>query len=129
MAALGYKEWENGFRNDNLPKTLLDTHYFLELGRCSSDGYHEGHTMVRCPIKVELFRMPGRDLKSIRDKVIENADAFIVSATAAANRLNYHEGLKNILFDGLEVEQLAESNDNGCIATMEFVALVVISNE
>lgn len=131
LKALGYKEWDGGFERDNIPKSILQDRFFLELGKGSATKFDQGDTEMRFPVKVMIFKPPGRDVNSIKDAAIAAGDAVLTACTSAANRLAAANGagFKNVMIDSFEVEQLSETNDNGCIVTMEFTVLVSISNE
>jgi hypothetical protein len=124
MEALSYVEWEDGFNSENIPSTMLNTAYFVETGKVTSERLEQQHIVVRVPFTVKLFRAAERDVKSLVDTMWALVDAAIDEVMNVTNRTTYGSGLVNVLFNSASVEPLAQSNDNGVIGSMEFTAIV-----
>lgn len=126
LNALGYKEWRDGFNFENIPRTLLDKSYCVELGVAVGLKDTQDSLDIDAPFTVRIFMKPRRESKGLIDEAIERADEIIFDLMAAVNRVTGTGGLKNIRFDTMTIEPLKDSNDNGVIAKITFAAHVII---
>jgi hypothetical protein len=128
LEALGYKEWADALASDgsNIPATLHDRAYHLELGVSTRTITHQDNMHVDVPVTVRLFVQKRRDTVSLRDRAVELAEAVIDACVLAANRLAA-SGIHDIAFENFVVEPYGETNDNAMKVSIEFTALVVKS--
>lgn len=127
LDALGYREWIDGFNFENIPPTLFDEAYHIELGQGRGLQNNQDHQIIEMPFTVRLFL---RGFLQPRDRIDEAtviADSIIASFIAPLNRLTQTPSLKNIRFDSVIIEPLAASNDNSLIVRLEFAALLITS--
>ena len=126
LRALGYTEWKEGFNFENIPKTKLDSSFHLELGDARAVSHSQDNLEIEVPITVRIFRAPGKNSSDIVDRAITKGDEVRAGMLAAADRLT-QSGIKNVLFETMAIEPLANSNDNGVIVTQGFTVVIVES--
>lgn len=126
LDALGFKEWEDAFNWENVPKTRLAKAYHLTQGAARPRKVCHDHTEMEVPLTIRLFKAPGRNTEALLDDAAELADSVVRDFVAARNRLTQAE-IKNVFFNDQSVEPLNESNDNGVVIQLEFTMLGVVS--
>jgi len=127
LTLLGLTEWSDGFNFQNIPRTLLNNVFHVELRQCNGAGNNQGAQHIECPISVRLFMSQGIDPKTLIDDAIVRADAFISDMIMAQNRLTFDTCVKDVKFDALDIEPIDASNDNGIIIKVDFTVLVIIA--
>lgn len=126
MQALGYTEWNDGFNWRNIPSTLLDQSFHVELNPSVGISNNQDSQDIETQFTVRIFRAPNREPNQLVDTATGLADTVIADLLRASIRTTQVE-LKNVRFNSMTVEQLDVSNDNGIVVTMVFTALVIIS--
>lgn len=124
MVSLGYIEHEDAFNFENIPRTLLDTAFHLELGTVSNANEAHDNVELSVPFAVRAFKRSFLLTKEGRDSAVVNADTIIDDFITSINKLN-DDVVYNIIFDSLNLLQLNDSNDNSIIIQLDFTALVV----
>lgn len=126
MKALGFKEWAGGFALDNVPRTILDGTYSVQMNQVTGLSVSQDGQELEVPFTVRIYSAPGRDPSGLIDSMISKVD-LVVSDFLKASHRTLHAGVKNIGFNSMVLEQLANSNDNGVIGVINFSAFVLIS--
>ncbi len=124
MNSLGYEEWTDAFNYNNISSTSYDSTYHLELQTSIGIKNNQNSQDVESPFIVRLFWRGKRDTGENRDTAITAADTIISEFIDPTNRL-VGSILKNIVFNSMTIETIAESNDNSIIIRLDFTALVV----
>jgi len=125
MQSLGYEEHPDAFNFDNIPSTDFDTMYHCEYLPSVPRTSDHSSIEITCPFRLRLPFHLNRDTGVKRDDVIESADLVVNDFIAAENRLG--TGIKNIEFDIMDIETIADSNDNAVRLILEFTAIIVKS--
>lgn len=125
LKALNYKEWDEAFTKENIPKTRMGCMFHLELGTIEGISNNQYDQVIEVPVTVQLFVPAMRDTKSVRDSAISITDSVISDIIKAGNRLTYSDSLKTVRFITASIEPLSDSNDNGAITNIEFRALII----
>ena len=128
LTLLGLTEWIDGFNFQNIPRTLLDEKFHVELGRCIGTGNNQGGQSIECSLRVNLFMAPTIDPKTLIDDAVVRADTLISDMIMAQNRLTFDTCVKDVKFNALDILPIDASNDNGIIINVDFTVLVIISS-
>lgn len=126
LSALGYTEWTDGFNWQNIPKTLLENRFHVELQPSVGISNNQDHQTIETQFTVRIFKAPTRDPKTLIDTGAGLADTVIADLLLASNRLT-QTGIKTVRFNSMAVEPFDTSNDNSLVVVMVFTALVIIS--
>lgn len=127
LRALNRVEHTDTFNFNNIPKPRLSTAFHLELGASSGESNNQDHQTSRVPVTVRLPYAPARAVKSIRDSAVEFADTVRAEFLNPQNRLTQTNSIKNVFYNTMTLEPLADSNDNGLIVNIIFTVLVITS--
>lgn len=124
LDSLGYNEWTDGFDFENIPETILDGAYHLEIGTLSSIGVE--HTMIdmEYPLTVRLYLKGFRDPASAIDESISQGEAIVCDITKIVNA--NQQGIKGVEFSTMQPIPKSDNNDNIILLEMEFTARVII---
>lgn len=126
MNALGYSEWTGGFNYENIPATLFDTVYHVELEQFTGIKNNQDNQEIECPFIVRYFVNGGREPNVAIDATMVKADTIISKFLKASNRLT-QANIKDIKFNNVSITSLNGTNDNSMILTLRFTAFVIIS--
>jgi len=122
LDALGYKEWDDVFNIENIPSTILNNSYHLEVSPVSGAGISHRVQNASMSVTLRVFLKGYRDIKTARDEAILSADGILCDIVASGTRLG--TSVKNIIFDGYSLLPLDDSNDNAIIIEMNFTTFV-----
>lgn len=125
MQALNYEEHPDAFNWDNIPSTDFDTMYHVEILPFVRQRIDQSSIEISCPIRLRVLFHLNRDTNTRRDDVVTFADEITNNFIAAQNRLG--TGIKTVEFDQMNIETIADSNDNAVILILEFTAIIVKS--
>jgi hypothetical protein len=124
MDGLGYREWTDGFNVENMPSTILDKMYHLEVGAIKSGPANQMHHIFDYPITVRVVFKGFRDPSSAIDLSLDAGQEILDDILSPAQRLQT-DGLKDIRPVNISVSPLADSNDNTVVIELEFSALMI----
>jgi hypothetical protein len=124
LDALNYREWEDGFNFENIPSTILDGSYHIEVGSITGGPANQVHHTFLMPITVRIFfkgyRTPGEAI----DAALNEANLILDEILKPSNRLQTN-GLKDVRPVSIQPVALQLSNDNAVILTMGFEAYLI----
>lgn len=126
LTSLGLAEWTDAFNSENIPRTLLDDTFHIEIGTVSRKFEHHDNIEINVPLTIRTFGRSFVDTGEGRDNAISLADTIIDEFVKAENRLNDTD-IKTIQFDNMNLNALNESNDNSLVLVLDFTALIVKS--
>jgi len=124
MDALSYVEHYDGFNFENIPGTKFDTAYHIEMGVARGLSNNQNCQVTEVPYTVRAFFAGGADPKAVLETSIASGDAIVAEMIDPSNRL-VQSGLKNVRFDSMSVEPVADSNDNSIVVKVDFTAMVI----
>ncbi len=127
LKALGRTEHTATFNYENTPRTRLATMFHVELGTTNGVSNNQDNQVGNVPVTVRIPFAPAREVMPIRDAAVVFADTVIADFLNPRNRLTQANSLKNVAFDSMNIEPLAESNDNGVVVVLGFSMLVITS--
>lgn len=120
-----FKEWEDAFNIENIPSNVLDKAWHLEFGAFTYTG--SAHTCLGfdCPVRLRVFVKGYRNPKEAVDLGLVLSDAIVKEVCKPSNRLT-QPLLKNVLPSVINVQALAESNDNVALVDLNFNCQIFI---
>lgn len=127
LTALGRVEHVDTFNFNNIPEPRLSKAFHLELGASTGETNNQDHQTARVPVTVRLPFAPARLVKPIREEAAVFADTVIAAFINPRNRLTQTNSIRNVKFDTMTMDPLANSNDNGLIVNLIFTMLVITS--
>jgi hypothetical protein len=125
LSALRLREWDQDHGFDLIPNTALDSVYYLNVLEASGVSNNHDHQVITVPLDVMIFAGPTRNVRSTSEIAISRGEAVIADFIRASNRLLF-EGIKDVKFDSMNLEPIAESNDNGSVITIRFSFLTMV---
>ncbi len=124
MDGLGYREHTDGFNIENIPSTIIDKSYHIEVITGTGGVINQHVQGVDMPITLRVFREGFRDPAAMRDEMLGDMQSIICDILTPAVRLT--SGIKNIVFDSFSLLPLDDSNDNSIILEMNFTNIVIL---
>jgi hypothetical protein len=124
--SIGLKEWKDGFNFDNIPANILDKSYHIESGPVVGIKLNMNDQELNAQVNVRVFQKGFRDPASAIDSCLQLSENFIKECVVPKNRLTGSNGIKNVVFENLSIEQIAATNDNAVIANMQFRVFVIL---
>jgi hypothetical protein len=111
LDALGYREWPDGFNTANIPSTLIDGSYHLEVGTIVGAPTNQHYQQIEFPLTIRLFSKGFRDPGPQIDTALDNAEEILDDLLDSTVR-NAQDGMKDIKLNTIRVVPLSVSNDN-----------------
>lgn len=124
--AIGLTEWLDGFNFSNIPSNIIDKSFHLEMGVATALKLNQTDQEIEYPITVRMFIKGFRDPASGIDTAIQYSEDLIKQAVNSVNRLTQTTGIKNVIFETLSIDPIADSNDNLVVASCVFRTLVIL---
>ena len=122
LDGLGYREHKDGFNFENIPQTLLDESYHLEIATITGSTTNQLTTFFEYPLNVRIFLKGFRDPASAIDDAITRAEEILADILSPSVR--YGDDVKDIVPNTIEVNPLAITNDNDVILEMTFTSRI-----
>jgi hypothetical protein len=123
---IGFVEWTDPFNIENIPSTVLEKAFHVELGT----GVPKTHTQtlleVLLPVTVKSFRKGYRNAASALRACSADVDTVMNELMKAENRFT-QSTIKNVLLSRFSFDRLGTTNDNIAILSMEFEVLVLFN--
>lgn len=120
LDVVGFREHDDGFASDNIPSTIIDGSYHLEIGTITSGPANQIHYVFTFPVTVRLFFKGYADPKGTIDQVLEQGDNVLKEVLKTSERLGQIDGIKDVIPSSIQVIPLDGTNDNSMILEMEF---------
>lgn len=124
MDGLGYSEWEDAFSIENIPATIFNKSYHLEVSPVIGEPIPHRSQQIEMPIILRAFYKGYRSINDARDDAISESETILGDILTSSVRLSVN--VKNILFDSYQLLPLNESNDNSIILEINFRAIVIL---
>lgn len=123
LDSLGYSEWTDGFDFENVPETILDRSYHLEIGSMSLIGTNQTLVDIAYPILVRVYLKGFRDPATAIDDAVEAGEGIICDVTKVTNANG--QGIKDVQFASFDVlPKDVASNDNIVLLELSFNARI-----
>ena len=121
---LGYEEWSDGFNFENIPRTMQNRAYHLELGEASDSKMNQDNLTGIVPLRVRLLLAGFKDPKTKIDDATIIAESVVDEFLDPINRLTQGASnggkITNIFFRNKSVTPYGASNDNLMWAVLNF---------
>ena len=124
MNSLGYSEWTDGFNWENIPSTIIDGTYHLEVQENSSAKQNQYDIEIEIPVVIRLFTKGFRDPASGIDDMISKIEGIIKEACKPTASLG---SLVSCKFRTMAVEPFIVSNDNLIMGRIEFSNILILA--
>ena len=128
MNSLGHREWTDAFNDDDIPRTVLDRSYHIELGALANDKQNQDLIEVVQSVAVKLYVKGFRNTADGRDKSAQYMDAIIKKALEDDRRAQSYAGVKNVRLVGGDIGELSTDNDNAMRVTINFNCHLIMAN-
>lgn len=122
----GWKEWKDAFNIGNIPATLIDGSFHVEMGDLSQLKFNQYDLETEFPVTVRYFKKGFKDPQGALDLSIASTENYIRASLKATNRLT-GVGIKNVRLVTARWVRYDTSNDNLIMAEMQFTALVILA--
>ncbi len=124
LNTLGYQEWVDGFNFENIPSTILDGAFHIEVNPGTGGPTNQTVQPGEMPVTVRVFRRGFKNVSDAIDECVLDLENIVCDLIAPSVRLG--SGIKNIVFDGYSLNPLAESNDNAVMLEINFTNFVML---
>lgn len=126
--SLGLSEWKDGFDSSNLPDTILDKSFWLDMSDIASGIRRDQIDYeINFPISVRLFRKGYRTPADAIDDSIALIENLIKAVCAPAQANAQKNGIIGVTFDTSRIEPISASNNNSVVATVTFNFFVILN--
>jgi hypothetical protein len=124
MTDLGYTEWLDGFNFENIPRTLQNRAYHLELGQATIASTHQDNHAGTVPLTVRVLLGGFRNPKSKIEEAAALAETIVDEFVKPSNRLTQTTSgngkLVNVRFVDKSIVAHGPTNDNLMRAVIVF---------
>lgn len=124
LTELGYTEWLDGFNFENIPRTMQNRAYHLELGQATATGINQDNHAGSVPLTVRLllggFRNPKTKIDDATALVERVVDTFVNPSNRLTQGVRNDGKLVNVRFVDKSIEPYGPSNDNLMRAVIVF---------
>jgi hypothetical protein len=121
---IGYREWTDGFNFENIPGSILDRSYHLEVGTITTGAANQLHYTFSYPVTLRVFLKGYRNPSLAIDDALNQANVIYQDLLLPANRLQI-DGLKDVRPVSVTPRSLKLTNDNAVILEMGFVGVLI----
>jgi hypothetical protein len=125
VESLGFTPWEDAFQIDNIPSTIQDKSFHVEIG--SIGGEPADHTTHRFtfPMLIRVIRRGFRYPSEAKSQAMVDADSILAGLLEPAFRLLVGEDVKDLVPAGVELREFSGSNDNVLVLEIRIEALII----
>lgn len=120
-----FKEHEDGFNRENIPSTLLNKSFFIDLGDVSSQPLSDLHIQDLMATQVFLHFKGYNNIQSKIDEAYDLAHTFRIECIKPINAMT-GTNIKNVVCDNINVDHI-ETNDNTVIVTLDFTVRLLFN--
>lgn len=126
MDGLGYTEWRDGFKSDNIPETILDRSYHILVETIEGGSINHTHQDTFSQVSMKVFYRGYLDVTEAVDTAILGVETIVKDICKVSNRTST---ILNVVFNGVEISPLNEVNDNSVLVDMDITVRVVLGVE
>lgn len=121
---LGFKEWADGFNIANIPSTVLNNAYSLEVGTINIQMGGNNHWDFSYPVTLRVVTKGFKNVSQAIDAALDTAQTILADILQPSVRMK-NDGIKLIRATSLNTAQGAPSNDNLVMLTITFSCSLV----
>ena len=126
---LDFQEHEDGFAFDNIPASLLDRSYHIQLGTGLGDPLNQTDQRIEMDVTLRLFFKGFRNVSDALDSTIGVAETVIANCLKLDNRGDRTKGVVNVQLGTLSVLPYADTNDNNIIYEVVFSTVTIFCTD
>jgi hypothetical protein len=119
----GYAEWTDGFDFNNIPSSIIDKSYHIEMPRISSGPANSVVHRYSCQVTLRVFFAASLDVSSVIDYALDSADEILSDCLDINNRLG--TTIKDVRPVEVATIPLSVSNNNGVGLEISFECLII----
>ena len=120
----GFKEHKSGFDRDDIPRSLLNKSYHIDIDSSNHAESDNGVITDTVSARLELFYKGYRAVQSTIDNAMDEAHNFRLRAS---NPSRMTEVIKGVVVNSVEIDPLYETNDNSMIVTINLTVTAVFA--
>jgi len=125
LNGLSLREWKDGFNFENIPSTLLDKSYHIEMpSGARLDAFDMSSNDITQDVVVRVFFKGFRNPTDAIDAAVLKYEQILEEVLESENRIGVQ--IKNIFFNSSQILPLSDSNDNAVILEITFSCLIII---
>lgn len=124
MTGLGRVEWKDPDFG-TIPKTKLGRSFHLVHGQIRGVSNNQDYQSIDVDVVLRIPFAPDRRPTDLADEAAEFSDTVLADILSAKNRC-VQTGIKNVTFNTMTLEKLADSNDNGVVIELSLTVLVLM---
>lgn len=125
VRAAGFTEWQDAFPIDNVPSTILDRSFHIDIGSITSGAANQRAHEFRMPLTIKVLRRGFKEAGSQRESCMLDADTILSALLTPAFRLQVGDDVKDLVPLGIDLDPISSSNDNDFILSLRFEALII----
>ena len=104
-------EWTDAFNDENIPQTLIDNRYHIELGETTIT--HDDNIVDKAmDITITMFKRAYNDTVGNRDALLDIGHCVVMDLVNPKNVETFGGDLKNVEGSSITTEEIDVSNDN-----------------
>ena len=127
LEALNYREHDDGFNLENVPASSIHEKYHIGIGEISGVQNNQDIQTLSTSVVVSVFLRATRDVNAGIDDAMSRLDALFDEILVVDKRLKEAEGIHNVTLTSADISELALSNDNALLLTLNFDVLGFIN--
>jgi hypothetical protein len=119
LNTLGYEEWETSFNSQNIPETIQEKVYHIEVLPISSGPANQLTREFTFPVSIKLF-LKDYDLNTdVIDDALLQCETILGEVLKVSNRLT-QPGIKDVIPNQISLEPLNGADENSVIINLGF---------
>lgn len=124
LNALGYKEWKDALNYDNIPKSIRNKSYHIEVNPTTGVVLNQHVQEMNSNVSIRLFVKGFRNTTDRLETGLLYVEGIIKRLCDPDNRVTGI--IKNVYFNSMNIVPLDVTNDNSFIFEINFTALYYI---
>jgi hypothetical protein len=128
MTVLKMREWTSPFTIDNIPSTIFDKAYHLDLGRMAiasvPNGQGKAFTFDNT-VTLKFLRKGFDDASKAVDAGLDQAQNIIGAIVVGSRGLD-QKGLKIVVPTSLDVQPFSQNNTHAVVVVLTFKAVFIL---
>jgi len=126
--AIGLTEWKDGFDSSNIPDTILDKSFWIDMGDITSGVKRDQYDQeIQFPLSIKIYKKGYKSPADGIDDSVLLVENLIKEACDPDKALTQGNGIVNVSFDTSRIEPLSSSNNNSVVSSVTFNFLIILN--
>jgi len=125
MEAEDFELWPDGFNIENIPSNIMNKAFHVSIDSITGNGNNQWDQETALAVTINFFIKGYADPSLARDDAIIEAEN-IVKASVRPSERTLSQCIQNVIFESADFGQIADSNDNAVLATINFNVRVIL---